>query len=211
MDFNDLLGSLLSGKDAKPEGESAAQDEPEAQGSLVENLLDQILGDKGEAGLLELLAPLLGGLAPAKSTEVALDNEAEGAAEGATRLDLAKLLDQPDLEDKLTELLQEKFKLPKVMAALLAEAVLKRVSKKPRKKTTRKKKTTSSSSAKKPRKKTTSSSAKKKTTSSTAKKKATSSTAKKKTTSTTARKKKTTSSTARKRKSSNREEEVDIS
>ncbi len=105
MDFNDLLGSLLSGKDAKPEGESAAQDEPEAQGSLVENLLDQILGDKGEAGLLELLAPLLGGLAPAKSTEVALDNEAEGAAEGATRLDLAKLLDQPDLEDKLTELL----------------------------------------------------------------------------------------------------------
>lgn len=207
MDFNDLLGSLLSGKDAKPEGEGGDQDQAEAQGGLVESLLDQIIGDKGESGLLELLAPLLGGLAPAQRTEGA----AEGATEDATRLDLAKLLDQPDLEDKFTELLQEKFKLPKVMAALLAEAILKRVSKTPRKKTTRRKKTTTSSSAKKPKKKTTSSTAKKKTTSSSAKKKTTSSTAKKKTTSSAAKKKKTTSATARKRKTSSRAEEIDAS
>lgn len=198
MDFNDLLGSLLSGKDAKPVGDGGEQDQAEAQGGLVESLLDQIIGDKGEAGLLELLAPLLSSLAPAQSAEGA----AEGATEGATRLDLAKLLDQPDLEDKLTELLQEKFKLPKVMAALLAEAILKRVSKKPRKKTTRRKKSTASSSAKKPKKKTSSSSAKKKTTSSSSKRKTSSSTAKKK---------KTTSSTARKRKSSSRAEEIDLS
>lgn len=58
------------------------------------------------------------------------------------RLDLSGILDQPDLKASLTGLLIEKFKLPRLLAELLAEAILSKTAKKKPRSKPRRKKTT---------------------------------------------------------------------
>jgi hypothetical protein len=129
---------------------------------------------------------------------------------------LGDLLGKPDLEEKLTKLLMDKFKLSEVQARQTAAALLKKLGAKKRKKTIRKttspkpkKKPAASATKPKPKKKRTStttpkkkrkSQAKKKTSKPAPKKKASASTAKKETSKTTVKKK--TGGTAPKKKKS---------
>jgi cobalamin biosynthesis Mg chelatase CobN len=181
MDPLELIGSLTSPQEAQTVGS-------ELDDGAVDQLLETLLGQENPQPATrstDLLGSVLG----------------EGAGgEAASRLDLSQLLGQPDLKEKLTHLLMDKFKLPEAIAATLAETLMSKISKrKPARRkpsTARRRKTTShskprrkTSSQAKPRRKAGSSTSARKKSSDTPKKKTSTSTAERKTTSSTAKKK----------------------
>lgn len=97
--------------------------------------------------------------------------------EAASRLDLAQLLGQAGVEDRLVDLLVERFKLPRALAAMLAGAIVTKA-KKPARRKPRRKTATATSKKTKPKKTTTRKTVKK----TPARGRKTSATAKKKTT-----------------------------
>ncbi len=117
----------------------------------LEKFVLSLLEDQPEdvtRGPLDLLANVLGGM-PAATAPETTSAETQTGAVDESRMDLAELLDSPDVVSNLAKLLSQKLKIPAVVAVPMAEYILKSLKKK---KTARRKprKTTTSTAKKKP-------------------------------------------------------------
>jgi hypothetical protein len=129
--------------------EISSEEEAELEKFVLSLLEDQPA--EATRGPLDLLANVLTGMpagagtAPANAPEIA-PAETEAGAVDESRMDLAELLDSPDVVSNLAKLLQEKIKIPAIVAVPMAEYILKSLKKK---KTRRKPRKTAASTAKK--------------------------------------------------------------
>jgi hypothetical protein len=204
MVIDDLTSTVSSGEDHNQDS-SATEDQE------VTDLLASLMGENAEQDETAL-EDLLKSLEDQPSSEGDQPMIATKAGIG-----LGDLLGKPDLEEKLTKLLIDKFRLSEDQARIMAAALLKKLGAKKRKKTVRKttsskpkNKPAASATKPKPKKKRKSTSSPRKKGRSTAKKKASKPAPKKKTGKTTTKKKaskttvkkKTSSSAPKKKKSS---------
>jgi hypothetical protein len=143
--------------------ELSTEEEAELEKFVLSLLEDQ--PPEVTRGPLDLLANVLSGIPAVPAivpATVPTPVQTEAGAVDESRMDLAELLDSPDVVGNLANLLSEKLKIPAVVAVPMAEYILKSLKKK---KTRRKPRKTTQSTAKKKTtaRKKTSTTAKKKT------------------------------------------------